>query len=146
MSLRIAYLNIAIIAIGLPFLIAMYFLPFNFFVDIKYLEHQDVCAGEDIQTVISLRDVKFTDQYEGHIKSELVKFENNFIKETIIKRETDFFYEKNDKPVIYEVQWNKPLPLGEYGVNSLVTIDTVFEKQDFRGAETQRFSVVDCEE
>lgn len=144
MKHKITYLNILIILIGLPFILAMYLLPFDFFVDIKYVKHQDVCAGESVQTVISLRDVKFKEQYEGNIKAELVKYEDGFVKETVIRREADFFYEKNDEPVTYEVQWDKPLPAGDYGVNSLVKIDAFFEKEDFRRAEYQRFSVIDC--
>ena len=144
MSKRLAYLNIIIIAIGIPFLAVMWFLPFSFFVDVEYNEHQDMCAGDTLQTVFSMRNVKFAEHYEGHVQAELVRYDEDYIRETVIRRETDFFYEKSDSPVVYEIEWNKPLPEGEYGVSSLVTIHTIFDKTDFQKAETQRFTVIDC--
>ena len=146
MSNRIAILNSVIIVTGIPFLIALWLAPFNFFVDIEYVDHQDVCEGETVQTVVSMRQVKWKGGYEGHIFSELYRFEDGLKYETVIKRDTDFLYQPSDEPVRYQIEWSEPLPVGDYGVSSLVKINPVFEKTDYRNEETQRFSVVKCDE
>ena len=145
MSMRIAYLNIIIIAIGLPFLLFMYFAPFSFFVDIDYVDHQDVCAGEKVQTVLSMRKVRWGDTYEGHIIAELHQFDDELKYETTIRRDDTFIYQKSDDEVIYQIKWSDNLPAGEYGVASLVTIEPGFRKQNYRSEEDQRFTVYECE-
>lgn len=145
MSVRILILNSIIVAIGVPFLLFAWLAPFDFFVDIKSIEYMDVCAGENVQIVVSLRDVRWSDSYEGKTIDELVKYDEDLIQETIIKREATFIYQKSDIPVQYQIEWDHKLPAGEYGVNSNVTIDTIFKKKDFRSHYDQQFTVYECE-
>lgn len=145
MSSRIVILNSLIILLGAPFLLFAWLAPFSFFVDIEYVDHQDVCAGESIQTVFSMRNVKWSDSYEGHITAELYRYEDGYKYETVIRRDDTFIYQKSDEEVRYQIEWNNAiLEPGEYGVSSLVTIDPVFKKQDYQGEDEQKFNVINC--
>lgn len=144
MKHRLVYLNIIIVTVGLPLILAMYLLPFSEFVDIKYEDYQNVCEGETVQTVFSLRHVHWSPAYEAHVEAELVRYEEDYVRETVIRRKADFIYQQSDGPVAYEIEWSDGLPAGRYGVNSLITIDPFFEKEEYRPSQGVQFVVYPC--
>lgn len=139
------YLNTIIIAIGVPILLFFWLAPFSFFVDIEYLHHQDTCAEQTLQTIITLRDVKWRDQYHGTVYEELYRYEGDVKLETTIKRTSTIIYQKSDEPLTIEIEWNKKLPAGEYGAYTIVEIDAGFTKREVRLEDNQRFTVKECE-
>ena len=143
-SYRILLLNIIIIFIGLPVIAFLYFTPFNYFVDIDYVYYQDTCADEELQTVITLRDVNWRDEYHATAFQQLFRYDGDEKIETTIIRESKFIYQKEDAPVTFEIEWNKKLPAGEYGVYTSTEIDAGFMKTEIRLEDTQRFTVKEC--
>jgi len=143
-SYRILLLNLIIILIGLPVLVFFYFMPFSSFVDIDYIYYQDACANEDFQTVITLREVKWRDEYRATAFEQLFRYEGDEKIETTITRKSDFIYQRSGSPVVFEIDWNKKLPAGDYGVYTSTVLDAGFLKKDIRTEDTQRFTVKEC--
>lgn len=143
-SYRLLLLNLLIVLIGIPIIAFLYFMPFNSFVDIDYVHYQDTCSDQELQTVITLREVKWRDEYHATSFEQLFRYDGDEKIETTITRKTDFIYQKSDTPVKFEIDWNKKLPPGEYGVYTTTKIEAGFKKTDIRLEDTQRFKVVEC--
>ena len=143
-SYRILLLNIIIIFIGLPIIAFLYFTPFDYFVDMEYVYYQDACAEQELQTVITLREVKWRDEYHATAFEQLFRYEGDEKIETTISRKSEFVYQRSDSPVVFEVEWNKKLPAGEYGVYTTVELDAGFKKNKIWLEDNQRFTVKNC--
>jgi len=146
MTERINILNAVIVALGLPLFLIAWILPFSFFVDVQEVTYSDMCVGETTQLVTSLREVKWIDGYKGTSISELFKYNGIIKEELIIKREATFAYQVSSEPVVYRIEWDRPITVaGEYGASDTVTISPlIFKKTEHFSEEDQRFSVVEC--
>tara|TARA_R100001230_G_C5521835_1_gene58817 strand:+ start:100 stop:543 length:444 start_codon:yes stop_codon:yes gene_type:complete len=125
--------------------IAIFVLPFSFYVDVRSTTYHDVCLGESRQLVSNDRTPRWA--IEGDAFSQVVYFDGQNMIETTITRSAQFGYEPTDFAQ-FEVEWSEPFErLGRYGVNEWVTIFPLpFAKvHNLFFAEEQQFNVIYCD-
>jgi hypothetical protein len=115
LNLILVTLFVALIYVGLLLV------PFSWWVNLVYIDYQDMQCGESVQTVISERYPLWP--MPGTYQAQLVRYEENgSIVETVYTRQGTFGYE-GPGTVTYEIEWSQPIKNpGTYGVSTFVDI------------------------
>lgn len=122
----------------------LHLLPFKSFVDIEYINYEDVCIGSDKQFVESKREVVWPIQ--AHVYAQVVKIEGVKVIETTINREDLFGYEESGIATL-QIKWSEPFEEeGLYGVNSWIDMRPLpfITIKDFNSYKDNQFRVIDC--
>lgn len=122
--------------------LAIHLIPFSFWVDVKYVEYDDMKCGDSLQ-------LAHTERYplwpmKGTFQSQLFRFEDGDVIETTIKRDGFFAYE-GDGHVTFEAEWSQPVTqAGTYGVATFREIYPLpfITSESFTPAEDVIFKVV----
>ncbi len=139
---KILALIVAVLAV---YVVYIYNISFDHYVNVEYVKYHDMCVGDKYQMVTAKRNVK--KDIDASVKGELFIFEDLRKIETTIRRSANFVYQKSDIPIIYQIEWEKPITKeGAYGASDLVLIQPLpfLEKSKYFSEDEQRFNVVNC--
>lgn len=145
---KASYLLLILSTIFTIYLFVGYLVPFSFNVNILSVRYHDMCAGEATQLVTVQRLIFPSYGIPANVEGELFFYDGDNKLETIIKRQIDFVYQKNDQSFTYTIEWNRPIvEPGEYGASDLITISPypLIQKTAYFSEDQQRFHVIDCE-
>lgn len=123
----------------------LHLIPFQWFVDIDYVDYEDICVGEQVQTVLT--DRRTTWPTQAHVYSQVVKIEGVKIIETTISRESNYGYEESGFQE-FLVKWDEPFDEeGRYGVNSWIEIYPLpfITIREFESYTNDQFNVMSCD-
>lgn len=125
--------------------VALHFIPFSWFVDVKELTYLDTCTGSDIVVVESERYPAWG--MRGYVYAQVVLIDDAFVRETTIDRSSKFGYEVDTGLVSYDTKWSSPLSqTGRYGVNSWEEIYPLpgITIKNFTPYKDAQFNVIEC--
>lgn len=135
-----------------------YLTSFEYNLEEKTIQYQDICVGDSIQELTLERSVRPIDGFNADIYGELFRLnDKGRWVETEIKRSVNVYYQPEKEEFDIEISWRSPGPdgsiqkhvfetPGRYGVSDTITIYPylLISKKQYTPPQELQFNVIEC--